>query len=99
MPTQIYRLSTSPVDLLAATGIDGTPLSLAVGQTYQARFVGLQVQAVCKVLEAATGTQVTASDDALPVRNFEDLTIAPIGGQSVFVWSEDPGKLIINDVA
>ena len=98
MPTQIYRLSTSPVDLLTANDIDGNALSLAVGKTYQCRFVGLQVQAICKVLEAATGAQVTASDDALPIRIYEDLTIAPISGQSVFVWSEDPGKLVINDI-
>ena len=98
MPTQIYRLSTSPVDLLAASDIDGNALSLAVGKTYQCRFVGLQVQAICKVLEVATGTQVAASDDALPIRIYEDLIIAPISGQSVFVWSEDGGTLVINDL-
>ena len=98
MPTQIYRLTASPVDLLAANDIDGNALSLAIGKTYQCRFVGLQVQAICKVLETATGTQVAASDDALPIRIYEDLTIAPVSGQSVFVWSEDGGKLVINDV-
>ena len=98
MPTQIHRLTTSPVDLLAASDIDGNALSLAVGKTYQCRFVGLQIQAICKVLEAATGTQVAASDDALPIRIYEDLIVAPISGQSVFVWCEDSGTLVINDV-
>ena len=98
MPTQIYSLTATPVNLLAANDLDGQPLNLRLGQTYQARFVAIGVQALCKVLEVPDATVVEASDNALPLRVFEDLTIIPASGQSIFVWSDDGGQLIINDV-
>ena len=98
MPTQIYRLTAAPVNLIGATGVDGVAISLEVAKTYQARFVAVGPQAICKVLEAPDAAVVDASDSALPIRVFEDLTIVPVAGQSIFVWSEDGGQLVINDV-
>ena len=98
MPTQIYTLTAAPVSLIGAADIDGNPLVLEVGSTYQARFVAIGVQAVLKALAVADGTPVAASDAALPVLNFEHLTIIPKPGESIFVWSDDPGRLIINNV-
>ena len=79
MPTQIYQLTTAPVNLIGANDIDGNPLSLAVGSRYQGRFVALDPQGVLKVLEIADGTAVPASATALPVRTYEDLIIVPAG--------------------
>ena len=98
MPTQIYRLTAVPVNLIGATGVDGTALSLEAGKTYQARFVPIGVQAICKIVEVPDGTVVDSSDSALPVRGYEDVTIVPASGVSIFVWGVDGGELVINDV-
>ena len=100
MPTQIYSVSVAPVNLIRATDINGDVLALAVGSTYQARFVAIGVQSILKMVEAPDGTTVAASDPALPVRIFEDVTIVPKTGLAIFVWSEDQeSQLVINDVA
>jgi hypothetical protein len=99
VPTQIYGVTVAPVNLIGATDINGDVLALAVGSTYQARFVAIGVQTVLKALAVADGTPVAVSDAALPVLNFEHLTIIPKSGESLFVWSDDGGQLVINDVA
>ena len=44
------------------------------------------------------GSTVTAASPSLRVRNFEDVVIKPVSGESIFAWSEDGGSLlIIND--
>ena len=99
MPTKIYGVTNAPVNLLAASDIDGQPLDLQVGKTYQGRYTAVGVQSVLKALEVVDGTPVNVGDPALPVRNFDDLAIVPITGQSIFVWSErGGGQLAINEV-
>ena len=99
MPTKIYIVTDAPVNLLAASDIDGQPLDLQVGKQYQGRYTAVGVQSVLKALDVLDGTPVTASDPALPVRNYEDLVIVPVTGQSIFVWSErGGGQLAINEV-
>ena len=102
MPTQIYEVTIAPVDLLSAltTDADGNPLALAIGQTYQGRFQPNGPQSTLKVREAATGSALTAASPALRVRAYEDVTLKPIAGQGIFVWSESGGSLlIINDTS
>lgn len=99
MATQVYAIIDSPENLLTANDINGTPLVLVAGQTYIARYVALGVQSIVKVLEVSAGTAVDASDPALPVRSFEDITIVPKTGQDIFIWSEGNGQLVINDTA
>ena len=96
--TNLFLSTIAPVDLIGARDIFGNPLVLEVGSTYQARFVAIGVQAVLKALAIADGTPVAASDAALPVLNFEHLTIIPKSSESIFVWSDDAGHLVINDV-
>ena len=99
MPTQIYEVTASPVNLVGAIGIDGHPLILEVGKRYQARYAAVGVQAILKVVEVSDGTPVVAGSPALPVRIFEDIAIIPAAGLNIFVWSEGGGgQLIINDV-
>ena len=100
MPTKIYAVTPSPVDLTSAltTDAEGDPLALTIGQTYQCRFQATNPQATLKILEAPMGSTVTAASPALRVRSFEDVVIKPVSGESIFVWSEDGGSLlIIND--
>jgi hypothetical protein len=100
MPTQVYEVTAAPVNLIGATGVDGAALSLEVGKTYSGRFVAIGVQSILKMVEAPDGTTVAASDPALPVRIFEDVTIVPKTGMAIFAWSEDQeSQLIINAVA
>ena len=98
MATQIYTITAAPTNLLTANGIDGQPLVLVSGQTYSARFVAVGPQAICKSLAVPDGTAVDAADAALPVRNFEDLVIAPVAGESIYVWGDDAGQLVINNI-
>ena len=98
MATRIYAVTATPVDLLVASDIDGDPLSLAAGATYSGRYQSVGAQSTMKVVEAATGTTLTAASPALRVRSYEDVVIKPVSGQGVFVWAEDDGLLIINDV-
>ena len=97
MATRIVNISDFPVNLLATNDIDGQPVNLEVGKTYAARYVALDVQAVCKVLEVPDGTTVTVDSPALPLRSFEDFFIAPATGESIFIWSEGNGRVIVND--
>jgi hypothetical protein len=99
MATQIFSLGESPVNLLTSSAIDGNTLSLEVGKTYAARYVALGVQSICKILEVPAGKTVEASDPALPVRPYEDITIVPKTGIEIFIWSEGNGQLGINDTA
>ena len=98
MATQIYAVTESPVDLLAANGIDGQPLDLQIGMRYSGRYTAVGPQSILKVLEVADGTAVTTVSPALPVRVFEDVTIIPATGQAIFVWSDGDGQLVINDL-
>ena len=98
MATQIYEITTAPVDLTAANDINGDPLNLAVGKTYQARYQALGPQPILKVLEVASGAAVEVGSPALAVRVFEDIAIVPATGLGIFVWSEGIGQLVINDV-
>ena len=98
MPTKIYALTDIPINLLAANDLDGQPLDLQIGKKYVGRYTALGPQSILKSLEVATGTPVTSASPALPVRVFEDLVIIPVTGQTVFVWSEDGGLLVINDL-
>ena len=99
MPTQIFEVGDSPVNLLTASGIDGQPLDLQIGKRYTGRYTAIGPQSVLKALEVADGTPVTSSSPALPVRVFEDLLIFPVAGQAIFVWSErGGGQLVINDI-
>ncbi len=100
MPTQIYTLTAAPVSLIGAADINGDPLDLQVGKTYQGRYVAVGPQSILKVLEVPDATVVSASDPALPVRVYEDVTIVPKTGMAIFAWSEnEASQLIINDVA
>ena len=100
MPTQIYRLTEAPTNLIGASDINGVALDLQVGKTYQGRFVAVGVQSILKMVEAPDGTTVAASDPALPVRIFEDVILIPKAGMAIFAWSEnEESQLIINDVA
>ena len=99
MPTQIYQVTSAPVNLIGAADINGDPLALEVGKTYQARFVAIGVQSILKALEVAHGTPAFTASPALPVRVFEDLVISPKAGLSIFVWSEDAGTMVINDIS
>ena len=95
---QFYRLTTDPVNLIGANGTDGQPLRLDVGQTYTGRFVGMYEAALAFALTVPDGTVVTAADSALPFRNFEDVRIAPVSGESLYVWSTNGGELVIEDI-
>ena len=99
MPTQIFQVTDSPVNLLAAVDVEGQPLDLRIGKRYTGRYTTIGPQSVLKALEVADGTAVTADKPALLVRVFEDLTIIPSTGQSIVVWSERAGGLlVINEV-
>ena len=100
MPTRIFEVSAAPVNLLTANDLEGNPLDLQVGSTYSGRYVAVGPQSILKMVEAPTGTVVTAGDPALPVRIFEDVVIVPKTGMAIFAWSEnDLSQLIINDTA
>ena len=98
MPTQIYEVTDTPVNLLSAVGVDGQPLDLEIGKRYIGRYTAIGPQSILKALEVTVGAAVTPDRSALPVRVFEDLTTIPVTGQSIFVWSLDRGggQLIIN---
>ena len=98
MPTRIYVVTDTPVDLLAANDVDGQPLDLQIGKRYTGRFTALGPQSILKVLEVVQGTAVVAATPALPIQIFEDVVIIPATGQNIFVWSEDGGQLVINDL-
>ena len=99
MPTRIYEVTTAPVNLLVALDVDGLPLGLQIGKHYTGRYTAIGPQSILKALEVAVGAAVTANSPALPVRVFEDLTIIPVTGQEIFVWSElGGGQLVINDI-
>ena len=99
MPTRIYVVTDSPVNLLSAVDIDGQPLDLRIGKRYTGRYTAIGVQSILKAVEVADGTAVFAESPALPVRTFEDMAIIPATGQSIFVWSElGGGHLVINDL-
>ena len=100
MPTQIYDVTASPVNLLGAVGIDGQSLVLEVGKRYQGRYVAVEVQAILNLVEVSDGTPVVARSPALPLLRYEDVAIVPKEGLSIYLWSEGgDGQLIINDVA
>ena len=100
MPTRIFEVSAAPVNLLAANDLEGNPLDLQVGTTYSGRYVAVGPQSILKMVEAPTGTVVTAGDPALPVRVYEDLTIIPKTGMAIFAWSENhSSQLIINSTS
>ena len=98
MATQIYLVTDAPVDLIGASDVEGVPLSLEIGNRYQARYQALGPQTTLKVLETGSARPVEASDAALLVRRFEDIAIVPATGLGIFVWSEGDGLLVINDV-
>ena len=99
MPTRIYQITDSPVNLLTANDVDGNPLDLQIGKHYSGRYTAIGPQSILKVLEVADGTPVGVNSPALPVRVFEDCQILPVAGQSIFAWSErGGGQLVINDM-
>lgn len=96
MPTQVYKLTASPTDLITADDITGTPLGLAVGTRYSGRYVG-NGRTELKVLEAATAPD--AGDRALPIMDREDIAIVPMTGENIYVWTSDgTGWIILNEV-
>ena len=100
MPTQVYNVTATPVDLLTANTIDGTPLSLAMGKTYSARYEAtLGAVTVMRAIESAAGSPPDADDIGLPILPYENLIIDPAAGLAVYVWEPTgAGVLIINDV-
>ena len=100
MPTRIYGVTDSPVNLMTAVDVDGLPLDLQIGRHYVGRYTAVGPQSILKVLEVADGTPVAVDSPALPVRVFEDCQIFPVAGQAIFAWSErGGGQFVINDVA
>ena len=96
MATVVYRVTDSPVNLLAANDIHGTALGLTNGKTDSCRYVG-NGSDLLKVLESATAPEAGA--DALPIKSLEDVTIVPRAGEGVYAWSRNGvGKLVINEV-
>jgi hypothetical protein len=96
MPTQIYRLTEAPTNLIGATDINGDLLDLQPGRTYSARYTALGQQLILKLLAVNSGTAVDVDDVALPVRTFEDLILKPKAGEDLVCWGEDGGLLVIN---
>ena len=100
MPTQVYDVTATPVDVLTANALDGTPLLLLAGKSYSARYEAtLGAATVMRAIESTAGSPPNADDIGLPVLPFEDLIINPIAGLAVYCWEETgAGVLIINDV-
>ena len=99
MPTQVFDVGTTPVDLLTANALDGTPLLLLAGRTYCARYEAIGGDAVMRAIESAAGSPPNVDAVGLPIRPFEDLIINPIAGLAVYCWeATGAGVLIINDV-
>ena len=99
MPTQVFDVTAMPVDLLTANALDGTPLSLAMGKTYSARYEAIGSDAIMRAIESTAGSPPNVDAVGLPIRPFEDLIINPIAGLAVFCWEPSgAGVLIINDV-
>ena len=99
MPTQIYVVTDTPADLLAANDVDGQPLSLEVGKRYSGRYTAVGPQSILKFLAVASGTTVTADSPATPLQVFEDIIIVPLQGEEIYVWGENDGQIAINDIA
>ena len=99
MPTQIYAVTPTPVDLLAANDIDGQPLDLQIGKRYSGRYSAVGPQSILKFLAVASGTTVTADSPATPVQVFEDIIIVPLQGEELYVWGDNDGQIAINDIA
>ena len=99
MPTQVYNVTATPVDLLTANTIDGTPLLLVLGKTYSARYEAIGAVTILRAIESTAGSPPDTDDIGLPVRPYEDLVITPAAGLAVYVWEPTgAGALIINDV-
>ena len=99
MPTQVFDVTATPVDLLTADAIDGTPLVLELGKSYSARYEAIGATAVLRAIEAPAGSPPDANAIGLPVLPFEDLIIVPVSAMGVYVWEPTgAGVLIINDV-
>ena len=96
MPTQIYRLTAAPTNLIGALDIDGMALDLQTGQTYTGRYTAVDVQGVMKFKAVVSGTTVAPEDRATPLRSYEDAVIKPVAGEDIVVWSESNGFLAIN---
>ena len=97
MPTQIYQVTDSPVNLIGADDIEGNTLTLTAGQTYSGRYVTSgNAYSFLKVVESDTAPD--AADHGLPVFNREDLIIEPIAGEGIYVWNADGnGRIVINE--
>ena len=99
MPTQVFDVTATPVNLLTANAIDGTPLVLTAGKTYSARYEAISAVTVLRAIESAAGSPPNSDDIGLPVLSYEDLVIVPVSGLAVYVWEPTgAGVLIINDV-
>ena len=99
MPTQVFDVPAMPVDLLTASGLDGTPLVLEIGKTYIGRFEAIGGDAVMRAIESAAGSPPNVDAVGLPVKPYEDLVVVPAAGLAVYVWERTgAGILVINDV-
>ena len=99
MPTQVFDVTATPVDLLTANAIDGSPLLLLAGKSYSARYEAIGSDAVMRAIESTAGSPPDAADIGLPVKPYEDLIINPIAGLAVYCWeATGAGVLIINDL-
>ena len=52
MPTQVFDVTATPVDLLTANALDGTPLSLLAGKSYSARYEAIGSNVVMRAIES-----------------------------------------------
>ena len=99
MPTQVFDVTATPVDLLTANALDGSPLSLLAGKSYSARYEAIGSNVVMRAIESAAGSPPDAADIGLPVLAYEDLIINPAAGLAVYCWEPSgAGVLIINDL-
>lgn len=99
MPTQIYQVTDSPVNLIGATDINGDAITLIVGETYQGRYISSgRAYTFLKVVEAAAAPD--ADDPGTPVFSREEIGIYPVAGEGIFVWNSDGiGRIYINEEA
>ena len=99
MPTQVFDVGSTPLDILTANDLDGNPLVLEIGKTYIGRYEAVDPAAVLRVLEAPDGTNPDSSAIGLPVLPYEDLTIIPATGLAIYIWERSgAGVLIVNPV-
>ena len=91
MPTQVYNVTATPVDLLTATAIDGTPLSLVMHKTYLARYEAIGAVTIMRAIESASPPN--ADDIGLPILPYEHLRIDPASGLARLCVGANRGRV------